>query len=110
MEFKGNFTIQDKIEVLQRWILVSSVLYYDMDSPVVSDHMYDSNSRQLYEMKVNNPKEWQRARYTHAMNDFDGSTGFGFADKLNKRERELVMMDVFMVLDRHRRKLEANHV
>lgn len=89
------------MELLQRWILVHSYLYYIMDVSIVSDHMYDMNSKQLAEFKTEYPEDWSRARYTYAMNDFDGSTGFGFVEKLEDRERRSVVWDVGRLTTRH---------
>src|SRR5690606_9943617 len=96
MEFGGNrdWTPQEKIELLQRWILTHSYLYYVMDVSIVPDHRYDANSKQLYELKVEYPGAWIVARYTYAMIDFDGSTGFGYVEKLEERERKSIMWDV----------------
>lgn len=98
MDFsKRGFSNQEKIELLQRWILVHSYLYYNMDMSVVDDHVYDANSLQLFELMTEHPEDWLRARYTYAMREFDGSTGFGFVDKLNDMDMRSVHFDVAML-------------
>lgn len=100
---KGNFTVQDKIELLQRWVLVHSYLYYILDVSVVTDHKYDSNTRQLYEFKIYYPEDWLNSRYTYAMGEFDGSTGFGFIEKLKKKEMRSILFDVNMLCSTYSR-------
>jgi hypothetical protein len=103
MDFsKGNFTPQEKIELLQRWVLVHSYLYYNMDTSVVTDHKYDDNCRQLCRMKEDYQDSWANARYTYAMYDFDGSTGFGFVDRLKDKDLESVTFDVSILLNMNR--------
>lgn len=95
MDFSNrDFTPQEKIELLQRWVLVHSYLYYIMDISVVSDNMYDANSKQLADLKEAHPDSWDKAKYTYAMKDFDGSTGFGFTEKLEEKERKLILFDI----------------
>ena len=102
MDFsKRDFTAQEKIELLQRWILVHSYLYYCMDLSIVTDHTYDMNSKQLFELRVEHPDSWANARYTYAMEEFDGSTGFGLVEKLDENERKSIMWDVQMLTGRH---------
>jgi NAD-dependent DNA ligase len=94
MDFsRRDFTTQEKIELLQRWILVHSYLYYELDLSVVSDHMYDRNSQQLHMFKINYPTDWKNARYTYAMVDFDGSTGFGYVNQLNTVDTMSIVFD-----------------
>lgn len=98
MDFSNrDFTPQEKIELLQRWILVHSYLYYIMDISIVPDYTYDMNSKQLAELKTAHPDSWDKARYTYAMGDFDGSTGFGFVEKLEENERKSIMFDITLL-------------
>jgi hypothetical protein len=102
MDFSAReFTNQEKIELLQRWVLVHSYLYYIMDVSVVSDYRYDMNTKQLYGLKVDYPEDWSRARYTYAMHDFDGSTGFGFVERLDEKELRSVLFDVVLLTSQH---------
>jgi len=102
MDFsRANFTAQEKIELLQRWVLVHSYLYYHMDISVVDDWRFDDNSHQLYGLKLEHPEAWANARYTYAMDDFDGSTGCGYVEKLKEKERKSIIFDVNLLVNRH---------
>lgn len=103
MDFSArDFTPQEQIELLQRWVLVHSYLYYQMDISLVTDYRYDSNSRQLFELRCKYPQDWDHSRYQYAMHDFEGSTGFGMVERLMEKERKSVMGDIG--------RLSANHV
>lgn len=96
MEFPNPyFTTKLKIEMLQRWILIHSYLYYDLNYNIVSDERFDNNCHQLYEMRKRFPKTYKKSRFYYAMKEFNGSTGFGFVELLNKEHREIVERDAF---------------
>lgn len=88
-----------KVELLQRWILVHSHLYYDLNASVVSDHMFDNNCRQLHQLKLDSSKAYSEAKYSYAMQDFEGSTGFGFVEQLTTEHRDLIMRDAANLKD-----------
>jgi hypothetical protein len=101
MDFKNPYwTVTTRIQTLQRWILVHSFIYYDLNSSIVPDHMFDDNSRQLAYFKKKRPLDWKRAKYSYAMKDFDGGTGYGFVDKLNYEDRLLIERDAYYIKER----------
>ena len=76
-----------KIDALQRWILVHSILYYEMDSSIISDKLFDDNARQLVMMQEQFSDEAAETQYWYVFYDFDGSTGFDLFDRLNKDDK-----------------------
>jgi NAD-dependent DNA ligase len=51
MEFKNPYwSTKTKIELLQKWILVHSILYYELDNGIVSDAVYDANAKLLVQL------------------------------------------------------------
>lgn len=86
-----------KIELLQRWILTHSFLYYDLNYNVVSDEMFDNNCEQLREFIEKYPKSWKKSKYYYAMKEFDGSTGFGFVELLNEEHRTNITRDAWYI-------------
>jgi len=89
-----------KMNLLARWVLVHSYLYYEMDYSVVQDSRYDANSKQLLDMIKEDITSWKRSRYYYAMKEFDGSTGFGFYQKLNTKDHQAVTLDAAILRDR----------
>lgn len=90
-----------KVELLQRWILVHSFLYYELNYNVVSDSKFDSNCEQLRKLKDKYPNSYKKAKYSYAMKDFDGSTGFGFVEKLNADHHSKVARDAVYLKDKY---------
>ena len=82
-----------RIDLLQKWILVHSFLYYELNESIVSDEMFDNNCLQLYKFKVKYKQSYRKSNYYYAMKNFDGSTGFGYFEKLNKENSYSVMRD-----------------
>lgn len=77
-----------KMSALQRWLIVHSILYYEMNSSIVSDKMFDANARQFVKMQNENPEEAEETDYWYVFYDFDGSTGFDLYDRLTKRDKK----------------------
>ena len=70
MKFHKPFTIVEKIQLLQRSILVNSFAYYELNDNIVSDFQYDANARQLEELSKSYPEEFKRSRYLTYFHDF----------------------------------------
>lgn len=79
-----------KMGALQRWILVHSVIYYEMDSSIISDQMFDRNALQLVQMQKDNPEEAERSQYWYVFHNFDGTTGFDLYHRLKKADKQRI--------------------
>lgn len=96
MKFNNPYwSNKTKIQMLQRWILVHSFLYYELNNSIVSDEMFDKNSKQLTTMKRKFAKSYKEALFGYAMKDFDGSTGYGFHNNLKEEHRLLIERDAY---------------
>lgn len=85
MDFKRNpyFTVLEKIELLQRWIIVHSIVYYNLGQSIVTDSQFDNNCYQLVKLMDKYPKEAKLSHYSCYFKGFDGSTGFDLPRKLS---------------------------
>lgn len=83
-------TYKEKVEYLQRWIIVHSFLYYELDSNVVEDKVFDKQAKKLVAYKEEMGEEWKNTQYYHAMSDFDGTTGFDLWEKLTEKEKRII--------------------
>lgn len=92
------WTGKQKIELLQRWILVHSYIYYELNDSVVPDAQFDNNCRHLIRLQKAYPDDFKESRYYYAMNEFDGSTGYGFYEKLDPDMQNNISRDAYMVL------------
>ena len=70
MTFPNDFTIKDRIELLERSILVNSLAYYEMDENILLDYQYDRNTQQLEELARKSPKDFKKSRYYRYFQDF----------------------------------------
>lgn len=70
MIFPETFTDKEKIQLLQRSILVNSYAYYELNENILSDFQYDTNTRQLLELKESAPEAYQKSRYYRYFDNF----------------------------------------
>lgn len=91
MKFTEDMTSKQKVEALQRYILVHSVLYYEMNTSVISDKKFDKAARLLADkIQKFGPKKIASTQYGYVFKDFDGSTGFDLSSQLTESDREHV--------------------
>ena len=80
------FTNLEKINLLCRWILVHSIIYYDFNTNIISDHMFDANCKQLVNIISKNKEIFKQSPYYYFMYDFNSSTGMHLSGKLNLKD------------------------
>lgn len=99
MEFINPYlTTKEKIELLQKWILVHSEIYYMLNSSIVDDFMFDSNARQLVSLQ-DDKQSFDRSRYSYVFYDFTGITGYHLHDRLNPQDKENIWHIATHILD-----------
>ena len=88
MNFSSRpFTDKEKIQLLQRSILVNSYAYYELNENILSDYQYDMNTRQLLALRKTNPEAYRKSRYFKYFNDFESGTGFDLTDRLRANHK-----------------------
>jgi NAD-dependent DNA ligase len=88
---KRKWKKYEKIQVLQRWLIVHSIIYYNFGTSIVTDTNFDKNCRHLLKYKEHYPKSFRKSKYYKVFKDFTGETGFDLFSKLkriNKKEAE----------------------
>jgi hypothetical protein len=121
MKFHKPFNAVEKIQLLQRWILVQSFAYYELNENVATDFQYDMNARQLSELKKEHPEEFKRSRYYDYFHDYCSAddnvhytSGFDLLDRVRKADKELyrrLHMDAALALDlKHKYGMEEANV
>ena len=101
MNFSSRpFTDKEKIQLLQRSILVNSYAYYELNENILSDYQYDMNTRQLLELRKANPEAYRKSRYFKYFNDFESGTGFDLTDRLRTSRKlyQNVVRDAHLAL------------
>ena len=94
MKFQQPFNIVEKIQLLQRWILVQSFAYYELNDNIASDFKYDANARQLEDLAREYPEEFMRSRYWDYFYDFfdtdeHATSGFDLLERVKKQDKDL---------------------
>lgn len=80
----------DKCNFLQRYILVHSIIYYVLDTNVVTDKQYDRICRQL--LKLSRATErYNTTEYYYVFSDFSGVTGFDLYYRLNEYDKKYLL-------------------
>lgn len=84
-------TIQDQIDWLQRFIILHSYIYYELDGNAISDKVYDEKSKKLVEYKNTYPELWKSSEYYDQFgDDYDGSTGFTLFHNLDSHQQSII--------------------
>ena len=107
MTFKDHFTDKEKIQLLQRSILVNSYAYYELNENILSDYQYDKNTRQLLALKESNPEAYRKSRYNRYFDNFESGTGFDLTSRVQKNRKlyQNIARDAYLAL-----KLKKEHI
>lgn len=65
-----------KIQQRRYQILVHSLIYYELDTSIVSDHKWSEWAAELVQLQKDYPDIADKVIFSEAFKDFDGSTGF----------------------------------
>ena len=112
MKFNKPYTPVEKIQLLQRSILVNSFAYYELNQNILTDFQYDANALQLAELKKRYPEEFKRSKYYEYFYDYASGddlhyvSGFDLLARLKKNDERLyrrVWMDAAWALDLKKR-------
>lgn len=83
-----DLTPQEKVDFVARYVIVHSIIYYEMDESVISDKKFDKKAAVLVNLIKKYPEEVKNSEYYRAIYDFDGSTGFHLYSRLKKSQRK----------------------
>lgn len=87
----GNLTTQEYIDFLQRFIIVHSYIYYELDNNIISDKRYDEKTKELVMYKNEYPDLWKSSMYYKQFgDDYNGATGFTLYHDLDERQKEII--------------------
>lgn len=96
MKFHKPFNPTEKIQLLQRSILVQSFAYYELNENLLSDFQYDDNAKQLIALIKKHPEEFEQSRYYEYFYDYcpeDENThytsGYDLLVRVRKNDPEL---------------------
>lgn len=94
-------SIQDYIDWLQRYIIVHSYIYYELNNNVVSDKQYDAKAKELVKYKNDYPELWRSSEYHKQFgDDYNGSTGFTLWHDLDDRQKDIIRSIAHTIIKR----------
>jgi NAD-dependent DNA ligase len=107
MNFSQQFTDKEKIQLLQRSILVNSYAYYELNENILTDYQYDKNTRQLLALKESNPEAYKKSRYNKYFDNFESGTGFDLTSRIqsNRKLYQKIARDAHLAL-----KMKKEHI
>ena len=96
MIFDPTWSIELKIQMLQRYILVNSLAYYELNENIHPDYVYDANAVQLAMLMRTYPEKALKTRYAACFYDFCGDddsshyvSGFDLLQRLRESDYDL---------------------
>lgn len=86
-----GLTIPEYIDFLQRYIILHSYIYYELNNNIVSDKKYDAKAKELVEYKNAYPELWKKSMYYKQFgDDYNGATGFTLYHDLDDHQRKII--------------------
>jgi NAD-dependent DNA ligase len=86
-----GLSMQEQINWLQRFIILHSYIYYELNDNAISDRVYDMRSRELVRLKELYPDLWKTSEYYKQFGDeYNGSTGFSLYHDLSNEQKETI--------------------
>ena len=87
----SDLSLQEHIDFLQRYIIVQSYIYYELDTNIVSDKVYDAKAKELVQYKNKHPDLWKSSMYYKQFgDDYNGATGFTLYHDLDEPQKEII--------------------
>lgn len=107
MKFRDEWDKKTRIELLQRWILVQSFVYYILNENIVPDYEYDKNVLELFALRESDPNAWRNSQYYLYFREYEPgcTSGFELLGKAYENDQALyrrLHIDAAMAIDVHR--------
>lgn len=91
-------SIREQIDFLQRFIIVHSYIYYELNRNVISDKQYDTKAKELVKYKNDYPELWEKSEYYKQFgNAYNGATGFTLYHDLTEHQKEIIRSIAYMI-------------
>jgi len=86
-----ELTTLEYVDYLQRYIILHSYIYYELNNNIISDKQYDDKTRELVKYKNEYPDIWKQSMYYKQFGDsYTGATGFTLYHDLDKHQKEII--------------------
>ena len=95
------WSLKTRIEYIQRKILICSIVYYELNSNIMTDNDYNIISQQLSKLMTKTDISIVKStRYYYVFKDFSSSTGFDLYSNLNKADKQYLYDLSCMLMNR----------
>ena len=95
----------EHINFLQRYIIVHSYIYYELNDNYISDRDYDLKSKELTKCKNEYPELWKQTMYYKQFgDDYNGATGFTLYHALDDHQKQIIQSIVNSIKHNKRKK------
>ena len=99
-----GLTTYERINFLQRYIIVHSYIYYELDNNIISDKEYDVKSKELVKYKNDYPELWIRSEYYEQFgHDYNGATGFTLYHGLTENQQKIIRNIAHNILQNYKK-------
>lgn len=107
-KFPRRWSLQDKVEFLQRKIIINSILYYYRNTNFISDNQFDEVS--AYLVSLQSQMDIEETMYGYIFYDFDGTTGFHLYDRLTEEDKNYldIIVNHILVLSKKSHKIKTS--
>ena len=86
-----TISTQEYIDFLQRFIILHSYIYYELDANIISDRQYDLKAKELVKYKNEYPELWKTSMYYKQFgDDYNGATGCTLYHDLDEHQKEII--------------------
>lgn len=86
-----TLTTLEYIDFLQRFIILHSYIYYELDANIISDKQYDEKAKELVKYKNEYPELWKQSMYYKQFGDeYNGATGFTLYHDLDEHQKQII--------------------
>lgn len=96
------WSTRTKLDLLARWLIVHSIIYYEIGTSIISDKSFDDNSRQYVWLRKEERYNGEDSRWNYVMHDFDGTTGFQLFSRLNEADKKRLMHEATNLVRKYR--------
>lgn len=106
-KFPRKWSLKDKVEFLQRKIIINSILYYYRDTNFITDNQFDEFS--AYLVSLQSQIYIEETMYGYIFYDFDGTTGFHLYDRLTEKDKTYLdnIVNHILVLSKKSNKIKV---
>ncbi len=86
-----ELTTLQYIDYLQRYVILHSYIYYELNSNSISDKKYDEKAKELVKYKNDYPELWRNSMYYKQFGDeYNGATGFTLYHDLSNHQKKII--------------------